>query len=398
MSWFGNVPPSTVRAVTAGSLALVLGGAFALLTPGEKAATFGLTRHGQTLTAQDAGAPDAVAVVAVAPGTAGQVYTISDAGLPHWAAATGGSAPREGALADRGAASSYPGGYYLVTSGTDSLWTLWQSLPVSGTATWVRRPYRVPTDTITPTGMLARWDFSGLTRSSATVENSINPGTGDLSIGTTLRDRLLSSTADPTTWWGLQSLPVTATADEPTNANLDLSAPGGVFEPAGDWTVAAWVARNTAFTPSYGLYVLDKRISASVWGSGNFAAVELGIDTAFRAFGSVHHGGGPSYAIVTATTALSPARLTLLTLTYVASTGTLTLYVDGVAEATTAGLGAIYWGATPGPWCVGGNSLSTGATVRQAWPGWVGEVQVSGVAASAAEVARHYGLLAGGLR
>ncbi len=96
MSWFGNVPPSTVRAVTAGSLALVLGGAFALLTPGEKAATFGLTRHGQTLTAQDAGAPDAVAVVAVAPGTAGQVYTISDAGLPHWAAASSGASVTAG--------------------------------------------------------------------------------------------------------------------------------------------------------------------------------------------------------------------------------------------------------------------------------------------------------------
>ncbi len=397
MNWFGSVPPSTVRNLTVASLAVLLGGAYALLSPGEKAATLGLTRHGQTITAQDAGAADAVALVAVAAGTPGQVYTISDAGLPHWAAATGGSAPREGALADRGAASSYQGGYYLVTSGS-SAWTLWQSLPVSGTATWVRRPYRVPTDTITPTGVLARWDFSGLERGATTVENSISPGTGDLSIGTTLRDRLRLSTADPTTWWGLQSLPVTATGDEPTNANLDLSAPGGVFEPAGDWTVAAWVARNTAFTPAYTHFVVAKRINASTWGSGNFAAAELGIDTAFRPYGAVHHGGGPSYSVVTATAALSPARLTLLTLTYVASTGTLTLYVDGVAEATTAGLGAIYWGGTPGPWVVGGNSLSPGATVRQAWPGWVGEVQVSDVAASAAEVAAHRARRSGGLQ
>lgn len=78
-------------ALTAVNLAAALVAAFALLTGGQRAATLGLTRHGQTLTAQDAGAPDAVAVVAVAPGTAGQVYTISDAGLPHWAAAAASS-------------------------------------------------------------------------------------------------------------------------------------------------------------------------------------------------------------------------------------------------------------------------------------------------------------------
>lgn len=74
-------------ALTAVNLAAMLVAAFALLTSGQRAATIGLTRHGALITAQDAGAADAVAAVAVAPGTAGQVLTVSDAGLPHWAAA-----------------------------------------------------------------------------------------------------------------------------------------------------------------------------------------------------------------------------------------------------------------------------------------------------------------------
>ncbi len=64
--------------------------ALVAMSGGERAQSLGLTRHGQTLTAQDAGAADAVAVVAINPGTAGQVLTVSDAGLPHWAAAPSG--------------------------------------------------------------------------------------------------------------------------------------------------------------------------------------------------------------------------------------------------------------------------------------------------------------------
>jgi len=59
---------------------------------GDARNTLGLayTQHGALITAQDAGAADAVATVAVSPGTAGQVLTVSDAGLPHWAAAASG--------------------------------------------------------------------------------------------------------------------------------------------------------------------------------------------------------------------------------------------------------------------------------------------------------------------
>ena len=49
------------------------------------------TRHGELVTRADAGGADVTALAPVAPGTAGQVLTVSDAGLPHWAAAAGGT-------------------------------------------------------------------------------------------------------------------------------------------------------------------------------------------------------------------------------------------------------------------------------------------------------------------
>ena len=87
------------------------------LSPAERAQSLGLTRHGALITAQDAGAADAVATVAVSPGTAGQVLTVSDAGLPHWAAAAGGGGTHgSGTLAARPGTPS-AGDTYAVTSG-----------------------------------------------------------------------------------------------------------------------------------------------------------------------------------------------------------------------------------------------------------------------------------------
>lgn len=77
----------TVAATTAAIVAVLVA-----MSGSERAQSLGLTQHGALITAQDAGAADAVAVVAVTPGTAGQVLTVSDAGLPHWAAASGGGA------------------------------------------------------------------------------------------------------------------------------------------------------------------------------------------------------------------------------------------------------------------------------------------------------------------
>lgn len=78
------------RIVTGLVSAAALVVALASMTGTQRAQSLGLTQHGALITAQDAGAADAVAAVAVAPGTAGQVLTVSDAGLPHWAAASGG--------------------------------------------------------------------------------------------------------------------------------------------------------------------------------------------------------------------------------------------------------------------------------------------------------------------
>lgn len=73
------------RIVTGLVSAAVIAAALASATGSQRAQSLGLTQHGALITAQDAGAADAVAAVAVAPGTVGQVLTVSDAGLPHWA-------------------------------------------------------------------------------------------------------------------------------------------------------------------------------------------------------------------------------------------------------------------------------------------------------------------------
>lgn len=77
--------PST-GTLTVAALAALMGVAGALLSGPDRAAVIGLSQHGALVTAQDAGAADSVAAVAVSPGTAGQVLTVGDAGLPVWRA------------------------------------------------------------------------------------------------------------------------------------------------------------------------------------------------------------------------------------------------------------------------------------------------------------------------
>jgi len=103
-------------AITAASIAAVLVAAFALLTPTQRAASLGFTQHGALITAQDAGAADAVAAVAISPGTVGQVLTVGDAGLPVWQAASGGGAslPDAAGVAD---------GAALIAAGGAQVWT-----------------------------------------------------------------------------------------------------------------------------------------------------------------------------------------------------------------------------------------------------------------------------------
>ena len=139
----------TVAAAGAAILAVLIA-----LSPSERAQSLGLTQHGQTITVQDAGAADAVALVAVAPGTPGQVYTISDAGLPHWAAASGGS-PWGATVVDPMTGTGWTAAE--TPAGASATWsggTLALSMP-SGTTGTLRQQYVV---TI-PEGSTA-WDFA----------------------------------------------------------------------------------------------------------------------------------------------------------------------------------------------------------------------------------------------
>jgi len=78
------------RIVTGFVSAAVIAAALATASGTQRAQSLGLSRHGELAVAQDAGAADAVALAPVAPGTAGQVLTVSDAGLPVWRDPTSG--------------------------------------------------------------------------------------------------------------------------------------------------------------------------------------------------------------------------------------------------------------------------------------------------------------------
>ena len=103
-------PGRIVTGVVSVGLLAALGAA---MSGTQRAQSLGLTRHGELAVAQDAGAADAVALAPVAPGTAGQVLTVSDAGLPHWAAAAaaaGGSSLPDAAGVSDGAVLVQVGG------------------------------------------------------------------------------------------------------------------------------------------------------------------------------------------------------------------------------------------------------------------------------------------------
>lgn len=138
----------TVAATTAAIVAVLVA-----MSGSERAQSLGLTQHGQIITAQDAGAADAVATVAVSPGTAGQVLTISDAGLPHWAAASGGS-PWGSTVVDPGDGTGWGG---TVPAGMTATWSggaLAMSVP-SGVTGTLREDYPVTL----PSGTTS-WDIA----------------------------------------------------------------------------------------------------------------------------------------------------------------------------------------------------------------------------------------------
>jgi hypothetical protein len=109
----------TVAGVTAAVVA-----ALVAMSGSERAQSMGLTQHGALITVQDAGAADAVAAVAVTPGTPGQVLTVSDAGLPHWAAAASGGASVTTLYASDFTAVAGSESASISGTGASSTWTI----------------------------------------------------------------------------------------------------------------------------------------------------------------------------------------------------------------------------------------------------------------------------------
>lgn len=139
----------TVAATTAAIVAVLVA-----MSGSERAQSLGLTQHGALITAQDAGAADAVATVAVSPGTAGQVLTVSDAGLPHWAAAAAGGSSWGTTTVDPGDGTGWGG---TVPAGMTATWSggaLAMSVP-SGVTGTLREDYPVTL----PSGTTA-WDIA----------------------------------------------------------------------------------------------------------------------------------------------------------------------------------------------------------------------------------------------
>lgn len=101
------------------------------------------TAHGELAVRADAGGDDVTALVAIAPGTPGQVLTVSDASLPHWATPSGGALPDASGAADGAAlmtvggaqtwAQTWPGAV-TVEDMTGTGWTT--TAGASTSATW----------------------------------------------------------------------------------------------------------------------------------------------------------------------------------------------------------------------------------------------------------------------
>lgn len=175
--------------LTAAALAAMLVAAFALLTGGQKAATLGLTQHGALITAQDAGAADAVATVAVSPGTAGQVLTVSDAGLPHWAAAAAGGSSWGTTTVDPMAGAGWTA---TEPSGTSAVWSggeLTMTLPVGNAGT-----LRVDFPWTAPAGTTA-FDFA--VRFSATTTAGGTAAFGAYAVLASALGRYVGTTVQP---------------------------------------------------------------------------------------------------------------------------------------------------------------------------------------------------------
>lgn len=292
----------TVAAAGAAILAVLIA-----LSPSQRAQSLGLTQHGALITAQDAGAADAVATVAVSPGTAGQVLTVSDAGLPHWAAASGGSS-----LSSLGPTVSTRAAlhHWRLTGGSP-----WSDLG-SGAAT------------LTATGASWLTDRPGVSIWRGGVVNDGSPATGDrlsatttissgasLTLALTVGARLM-----PITWSGVRMLLIAWDGSTVTRNLLALLTSGAdVFVSSGvagstavtsavsvDWTVPhRLVVTHNQSTGAIVLYV-DGVARASTSDAGSRAALDR-----------INVGGtaGNAFGVVTALAMVADVQVWTSTLT-----------------------------------------------------------------------------------
>jgi autotransporter-associated beta strand protein len=222
--------------------------------------------------------------------------------------------------------------------------------------------------------LLASYNFAPSTVNGTTVTNLGTGGAalnGVLSAGT----GSITTTGGPLAGTGALNL----TGDGSTSLNIS----SGVTSLAqnASWTVSAWVKTTEA-----GFSILNKGTPGTNWGSGN-TTFYLGV----QGQNGTASGGAPvavRYAGGWTTGQNSPAvdDGNWHLLTYTDSGTTETIYVDGVAETTTQGLGNADVGTmirlgVAGVAEADGNTLSNGS---------IGAVNIYGGSLSAAQVASLY--------
>lgn len=239
----------------------------------------------------------------------------------------------------------------------------------------------------------ADWRLSALAYGATSCPNSRTPGTYDLTVPSggsyNARNRLATLDVAGRFSGGWQCVD-TGTLQS-GGAVLPVSgagASGDRLEPAGAFTVVAWVTPLYAHTGfSITRFAVIKRRDDATWGGGVYSSLQLGIEGSSDGRPYVLLRDGSSDRQIDAARPLPLGRLTQLAVTLSGATGTATLWIDGVSQGTIAVTSGMTWGtATTRSWCLGANTTGTGVSWAQEWPGWLGRVGVWSRALTAAEL------------
>jgi hypothetical protein len=279
-----------------------------------------------------------------------------------------------GTLAAR-PASPVAGDTYDVTSG-DATGDCYECF-VAGT--W--RVVHYTRDARSATSLEAEWLCDNVRQAGAyTLSNVIAPGTYDLSVGSAVYD----SAGGPGVFGRAIVQP---TADVGTSAN-DYRKGAGTLEPA-SITILAWVIMR-ALPPAYGSYVLVKRVDDSDWAAANtFSVVGLAVNSLGVLAAETRTAA--NVATLTGIDPLLPGAPSLVALTFDNATTTAALWLNGTPQGSLNRSAALSYGsAINRSWALGGNFSSTGAAVRQRFPGSVERVRVYSRVLTAAEMIEIY--------